>query len=157
MFFDSDTLLSNDLVRAKLSAEELELARDDEDWLPNRIQEQMTTVLTVSMDETEMPGSATASWISEWRGLYFFTSSDVSSEGPFEALEEAMDVDLFSSLPPGISLDSDQVGEEQLVAYAASRFAGEEGETILINWNSYEYNGSGFDVLPDESDLGQFS
>jgi len=150
---DSDSLLSSDLVRRQLSAEELELAREDEDFLPNEIVEQATTVLAVSMDGTGMPGSSTASWITEWRGLYFFSSSDAASEGPFATLEEAMNVDLFTGFVEGILLESDRLSEEELVAYAASRFMGEPGETALINWNTYEYNGTGLDLVEEEPDL----
>lgn len=151
MLYDSETLLSYDLVRGKLSADELELAREDEDWLPNKILEQMTTVLTVSIEETTMPGSASASWVNEWRGL-FFVRSDAGPEGPFATLEEAMNVDLFTGFLGGTALDSDRIGEEELVAYAASRFMGGTGETVWINSDTYEYNGTGFDLIPYEPD-----
>lgn len=139
---NNDKLLESKLLLCKLSREELRHAHTDEDWLPNKIGGEMNTVLTVSLDESSMPGSCGVSWISEWRGLYFFTSSDVSPEGPFETLQEAMNVELLSGFSEGFSFESDDIPDAELVAYVADRFIANDGATVVINGEMLEWVGT---------------
>ncbi len=104
--FSSDELLASPLVRNMLSPEEVRLAEADENWLVNDGMSDAKIVFTLSWDSS-MPGSCGASWINEWRGLYFFTSSDLDPMGPFTSLEEALGVEYLLSFFDSYSIDSD--------------------------------------------------
>jgi len=151
--FSSDELLANPLVRNVLSPDEIQLAEADEDWLPNEVLEKCKTVFTLGWDSS-MPGSCGASWINEWRGLYFFTSSDLDPEGPFADLDEALNVEYFWTFSSNHSLWSDVIPLEELLDIAAARFDSEEGETIQINDKTYALTQTGF-VLQQELEGGQ--
>lgn len=149
----NDELLASPLVCNVLTPEEIQRAEADENWLVNDGMEDAKLVLTVAWDSS-MPGTCGASWIREWRGLYFFDSSDVDSEGPFESLDDAMEVDLFMVFSDGLSLESDVIPLEELIDIAYGRFDGNEGDTIQINDNTYELTQTGF-VLQEEPEGGQ--
>lgn len=130
-------LLANPLIHAVLSAEELQRAEEDEDWLADTIGQEGRSVLTVGSDSS-MPGGSGVIWINEWRGLYFFESSDVDSEGPFANLEEALSVDYFSNFTSNNEIWSKVIPLERLLEIVSGRFSDDCGDTIVINDLTYE-------------------
>lgn len=149
----SDVLLSNPLIRAVLCPEELQRAEEDEDWLPNAIGEEGGSVLTVGSDSS-MPGGCDVMWINEWRGLYFFESSDVDSEGPFAKLEIALNVDYFSTFTSNNEIWSKIIALDQLLKIVSKRFNDDCGDTIRINDLTYEMTATGLALVDDAMDNG---
>jgi hypothetical protein len=125
-----------------LSPEELQRADEDEDWLPNAIGAEGRSVLTVGSDSS-MPGGCGVMWISEWRGLYFFQSSDVDSEGPFANLEDALEVDYFTTFTSNNEIWSEVIPTDQLLQIVSERFSDNFGNTIEVNDRAYETTETG--------------
>lgn len=148
----SDVLLANSLVRAVLSPEELQRADEDEDWLPNAIGEEGGSVLTVGSDSS-MPGGCGVMWINKWRGLYFFQSSDVDPEGPFANLEDALEVDYFTTFTSNNEIWSEVIPIDQLLQIVSERFSDDYGDTITINNHTYEMSATGFVLLDKPDDI----
>ena len=93
-------------------------------------------------DESEMvlcldwsgsfPGAAGASWIYEWKGFYFFSSSDYSPEGPFPSLDRALRVDSFNTSTAGGHLESETISDRKLWEIALG-LVSSDGDEIRIN------------------------
>jgi hypothetical protein len=148
---NSEQLLASPLVRNVLSPEELRLAETDDDWLPNEVMEQWKSVFVLTWDSS-MPGSCGASFIEEWRGIYFFASTDLESMGPFACLEEALDVEYLQSFFYYFSIDSDVIPQDKLVALVSKRFEEQEGDTIQINDTTYTLTNAG--LVPQVNEAG---
>ena len=99
------------------------------DWLHDNFEDGFDQVLCLAWDG-DFPGNSGALYVQEWRGLYFITSSDYDSSGPYLTLDEALEQDYFAvetanpevsgSLPP-----------EQLLSIAKG-VCGED-ETVQVN------------------------
>ncbi len=146
----SDELLAVPMVRNVLTPQEILLAEADEDWLVNDGMSDTKTVFTLSWDSS-MPGSCGASWITDWRGIYFFRSSDLGAMGPFASLEEALDVEYLQSFFDYYSIESSVIPSDQLLALASKRFEGQEGDTIRINDETYELTETGLVPQGDQA------
>ena len=153
MMWASDVLLANPLILAVLRPEELQRAEEDEDWLPNAIGAEGGSVLTVGSDSS-MPGGCGVMWINEWRGLYFFQSSDVDPEGPFATLEMALTVDYFSTFTSNNEIWSEVLPLDQLLQIVSKRFSDDCGDTIRINDLTYEMTATGLALVDDAMDNG---
>lgn len=145
----SEELLASPLVRKVLTPDEIQQAEADEDWLVNDGMAEAKTVFTLSWDSS-MPGSCRATWITEWRGVHFFDSSDLDPMGPFASLEEALDVEYLERLFDYFSIDCDVIPLEDLVQLVEERFEGEIGATITINNTAYELTEAGLVLQEDE-------
>lgn len=146
MMWAFDVLLKHPLIRAVLRPEELQRAEEDEDWLPNAIGEEGESVLTVVSDSS-MPGGCGAMWINEWRGLYFFDSSDVDSEGPFASIDEVLGLEHFSIVTSDNEIWSEVLPLEQLLQFASKRFSDDCGDAIRINGRTYEMTATGLALV----------
>lgn len=149
--FHSDVLLADPLIRAVLRLEELHRAEEDEDWLPNAIGAEGGSVFTVGSDSS-MPGGCGVMWIVEWRGLYFFQSSDVDSEGPFANLEDALEVDYFTTFTSNNEIWSEVIALDRLLKIVSKRFSDDCGDTIRINDLTYEMTATGLALVDDAMD-----
>lgn len=102
-----------------------------EDALSEAITEQAESVLSLGWDGTA-PGGSGMLWISKWKELYFFGSSDHDREGPFPTLEEALSLECFSTATYEPELSSSQVPLERLLKLGKG-LVSEEGDEISIN------------------------
>lgn len=102
-----------------------------EDALSEAIGDQAESVLSLGWDGTG-PGGSGALWISKWKGLFFFDSSDHDREGPFSTLEEALSLECFSIATYRPELSSASVPKKRLLALGKG-LVGEEGDEISIN------------------------
>lgn len=151
----SDLLLANPLIQAALSREEVQRADEDEDWLPNAIGAEGGAVLTVGSDSS-MPGGCGVMWINEWRGLYFFLSSDVDPEGPFASFDEVLGLEQFSTFTSNNEIWSKVLPLGQLLQIVLERFGDNYGDTISINDHTYEMSATGFVVVDALDDISNY-
>lgn len=129
-----ETLLSRNKITAERHAEYLE----DEDALPNDISEGKN-VLSLGWDGNA-PGCSGAIWVKEWMGFYFCSSSDYDDEGPFQSLDEALEMEWFSTDTSNPELDSDVLPLEQLLGIGRG-LVSEEMNEIYINGSLYHLEG----------------
>lgn len=132
MCIDYQALLKNPKVCRALGKDGVAEAGEDEDFLRNLIGEKGRTVL--SLGWTGSTGGA--NWITEWGGLYFFSSSDYDEEGPFNSLKAAISDERFWMQTPEAELDSDVVPLPKLLEMGKA-LAGEEGNEVAINGKMY--------------------
>ena len=123
-----------------LTPEQLADADADEDFLPNLISEEAIVILSLSWD-SDFPGGSGANYAQEWKGLFFFSSSDHDEEGPFSSANEVVDLDYFTFAgTPKPELDSDIIPTNRLIEIATS-LVREEGKNILINKQRFVLRG----------------
>ncbi|MBS1797572.1 MAG: hypothetical protein JSS81_27360 [Acidobacteria bacterium] len=112
----------------------------DADDIEDLIGEEGKRILTLGWD-ADRPGSYGAEHIVKWRGRYFFTSTDMDTEGPFDDLEEVLALDYFhTNGTPKPELYSEVLDFERLAAIARDI---DEDRTQIININDrfYEWEG----------------
>src|SRR5690349_21800452 len=103
------------------------------------IQENAREVLTLAW-EGEGPGHSGAHYIIEWNGYYFLSSSDIESEGPYESIDDVLELECFRiGGTPNPSLDSKVLPLPKLLRVARGLVA--SGETIEVNGERFELRG----------------
>jgi len=95
-------------------------------------------VLSVGWD-SDAPGMSGVHWISRWKDLYFFHSSDLDDEGPFESLGDVLAMEEFSTVTSGAELTSEVLSLKMLKAIAVSLVG--EGDTVFINGDGFVRRG----------------
>src|SRR5436190_23661958 len=93
------------------------------------IEKEAKDVLTLGWDG-KAPGMSGVHWISTWQGLYFFHSSDLNDEGPFDSLAEVLALEHFSVVTSGAELASEVLSLKQLKGIGLSLVG--EGDTVYI-------------------------
>jgi hypothetical protein len=112
----------------------------DKDEIEERITDDGKNIFTLGWDG-DRPGGSGANYITEWNGYYFFTSSDMDSEGPFKSLEEALALEYFhTNETPNPELYSDILPFEKLEEIARD-IDEERQEIFIINDEGYEWDG----------------
>ncbi|HJN29504.1 MAG TPA: hypothetical protein QF604_16505 [Candidatus Latescibacteria bacterium] len=124
MGFDYEKIMSSDKVHDDL----VEL-------IDELISSEATAVLSLGWDSNR-PGGSGAIWITEWRGMYFMSSSDYDPEGPFSDLDEVLEMEQFGIKTPMPELESSSISEETLRAIALG-LVREDGDEIWINQRGY--------------------
>lgn len=147
MAINYDQLLKDPRVIKKLSNEQLAEYLEDEDALPNDV-EGGETVLSVGWDSNG-PGGSGAIWVICWQGLYFCTSSDDDSEGPFESLDEALQVEWFSNPSFRPEIDSEVIPLKRLKRIALG-LLGEDGGHVFIRGKPYVTKAGVLVPCPDD-------
>lgn len=110
------------------------------DEIQERIEDEGKTVLTLGWD-ADRPGGSGAHNVIEWNGYYFFTSTDMDSEGPFKSLEEVLKLDYFStSGTPNPEIYSDVLPFERLEQIALL-IDEVRNQIFVINDKSYSWQG----------------
>ena len=113
---------------------------DNEDELADLISEEAESVLSVAWSPDEW-GHAGVQNVSLWRKYYFFESSDVDEEGPFESLEQALEVEHLHVELPNPEISSEVVPLEQLKLIALE-VLGQNGRKVVINDEVYQRKGN---------------
>jgi hypothetical protein len=140
MAIDYQAVLRSPQVRSSLSPGQLAEALEDEDNLHEMISYEGESVLSLGFDTGSVGTGAGVNWIEEWNGLFFFFSSDLDCEGPFETLDEAVALEVFHWPNSYASeLDSDRLPFKQLIKIARDVVI-EDGQSILINGNEYVFS-----------------
>ncbi len=134
MAIDYESLSQKLLERGIISKEKHAEYLADEDGLPNDVN-CGSNVLSLGWDGG-FPGNSGAIWVSKWNEFYFFTSSDIDSEGPFESLDEVLGLEWFSVAAANPELDSPTLALDQLLTIASNLVA-ENGDEIWINGTRY--------------------
>ncbi len=119
--------------RGLLDAERIADLRRDEDLLPDLIADEAKLVLTLEWDG-DFPGSSGANYLSEWNGLYFFSSSDYDDEGPFDTVKEALEeLEYFNlACTPKPELSSEILSLDRLLEIGRD-LVNDEGDEVYIN------------------------
>jgi hypothetical protein len=102
------------------------------------IEKEGRDVLTVGWDGGA-PGISGAHWISKWKGLYFFHSSDLDDEGPFHSLGEVLALEHFAVVPSGAEITSEVLSLKLLKEIGLSLVG--EGDTVFINGDGFVRRG----------------
>lgn len=89
------------------------------------------TVFCVGWDGS-FPGTSGAHWIQEWKGLYFFTSSDIDPLGPFESLADALECEYLGGSYFS-ELSSSEMSTQELVELAMRWDSEQTNDLIDIN------------------------
>src|ERR1700739_3976112 len=97
MAIEYETLLEKLLERRRISKKKHAEYLNDEDALANDIDCDGKEVLSLGWDGNA-PGCSGVIWVTRWKGFFFCGSSDYDPEGPFESLDEALDVEWFSTV-----------------------------------------------------------
>ena len=134
MAVDYETLPRKLLDRGLISNEKYAEYLADEDDLSNDVL-RGKTVLSLGWDG-HFPGNSGALWVREWKGFYFFSSSDIESEGPFESLDDVLDLEWFTVAASEPELDSKTLPLAKLLSIGKG-FVAEEGDRIHINGTLY--------------------
>jgi hypothetical protein len=95
------------------------------------ISDEGRTVFSLGWDG-DFPGGSGAAYVTEWKGLYFVTSSDFDDEGPFSSLEDALKLEYFSGPTPKPELSSSVLSKAKLKEMAHSLVTN-EGNRVTIN------------------------
>lgn len=149
MAIDYQAVLRSPKVRAALTPEELSEAQDEEN-LHEMICSGGVSVLSLSFDTGRVGTGGGVNWVEEWNGLFFFFSSDLEPEGPFETLDEALAMDVFHWPNPYVSeLHSNRVPFKRLIKIARAVVT-ENGESIVINNKEYVLSGGTFKAVVEE-------
>jgi hypothetical protein len=98
------------------------------------IEEEGREVLAVGWD-SDAPGMSGAHWITRWKNLYFFHSSDLDDEGPFESLGDVLAMEEFSTATSGAELTSEVLSLKLLKEIALSLVG--DGDTVFINGEGF--------------------
>jgi hypothetical protein len=128
MAIDYQALLQNPKVRLALGRGRFAKAAEDNDCLLDIISEEGRTLLTLSNDEG-------GSFLSEWCGLYFVTSTEYEPEGPYETLKEALSDERFSLEISEPEIRSEVVPLPTLKKIGKAVVS--EGEAVFINFTRY--------------------
>ena len=120
--------------RERVGLEQLARYVDDEDLLEEDFEGSRKPVLSLEWDGGVCGGGGL--WVTEWLGLFFMSSSDLDPEGPFETLDELLELDWFHVAAYRPSLTSKSIPLSELLAIALD-LVGEEGDGILINGARY--------------------
>ena len=134
MEFSYETLMEHPTFRERVGPELLARYADDEMLLEEDFERSRKPLLGLEWDGGLCGGGGL--WVSEWLGLFFMSSSDFDSEGPFESLDELMELDWFHVVVYRPSLTSTSIPLSELLSIARN-LVGEEGDEILINRARY--------------------
>jgi hypothetical protein len=137
MAIDYTAVLKNERIRALLGKEKIADAQEDEGSLSYLVDEEGKNVLCLGWDGGG-PGSAGAHYITEWNGLYFFFSSDLEEEGPFDRIEDALELECFHFPTAEPELSSDVLPMERLLGLG--RELVQDDEPISINGENFVLN-----------------
>jgi hypothetical protein len=152
MAIDYQALLRRPQIQAALGSEQLAEAVEDEHFLPELISGGEISVLSLSWDTGHVGTGAGLHWIGELNGLFFFFSSDLDKEGPFESLEEALFLETFHFPMPMPELQSDSMPLQRLIEIGRD-LVSEDGDTIWINDKCFVSFGRRFLEAEDVEDL----
>ena len=134
MEFPYETLMEHSTFRERIGPELLVRYTDDEMLLEADFERSRKPLLGLEWDGGLCGGGGL--WVSEWLGLFFMSSSDFDSEGPFESLDELMELDWFHVVVYRPSLTSTSIPLSKLLVIARD-LVDEEGDGILINGARY--------------------
>ena len=132
---DYELVLQIAKERGFLTPEQLVEIQQDEDVLCDIINQESKTVFTLAWDGGSM-GNCGENTIEEWHGLYFF-NSEVYGAGPFQTLEEVLDLPEFHfSGTPKPEISSNVVPLPRLLDIARD-LVEENGDIVLVNESRY--------------------
>ena len=134
MEFSYETLMEHPTFRERVGPELLARYAEDEMLLEEDFERSRKPVLGLEWDGGLCGGGGL--WVTEWLGLFFMSSSDFDSEGPFETLDDLLKLDWFHVAAYRPSLTSKSISVPELLAIALD-LVGEEGDGILINGARY--------------------
>jgi hypothetical protein len=100
------------------------------------ISDEATTIFILGWDG-DFPGGSGGVYVNEWKGVYFVTSSDYDDEGPFNSVEEALELECFSGPTPKPELSSSVLSETKLQEIAQT-IVTKEGDKITINGRRFD-------------------
>jgi len=103
--------------------------------------ENLSQVLCLGWDGNH-PGGSGALYVGELEGVYLVSSSDYDDAGPFESLDEALDLEYFQIRTPNPELDASEIPLERLLEIARDVVEWEEGGEIRINEERYVVQGN---------------
>ena len=132
MSIDYHALLQRLESQRTLGEEALTKAKDDANSLLATIQAEEFTILTLLSWPGSDPASCVATWVTEWKDLYFVASSDVERVGPFDSTDGALADARFRSQTPRPELYSEALPPNVLLEVGAALVGG-PGETIQVN------------------------
>ena len=132
MSIDYDSMLRNPKVRLTLGKRQFAKAIEDEDYLPNLISDEEKTIFTLSNGDG-------GNFLTEWRGLYFATSTEYEPNGPFDTLDEALSDERFWLEITEPEIDSEVVPLPKLKKMAKA--VASDGEAVFINGTRYVLTG----------------
>jgi hypothetical protein len=138
MAIDYEALRETLWAQKKITEKKYAEYRDNEDALHEDLSD-AKTVFALGWDGN-FPGNSGAIWVEEFKGLYFCTSTDFDSEGPFQSLDGALDCEFFHTSTPNPSITSDKLPLKRLLSIGAG-LVSEEGEEISINSDRYVLEG----------------
>jgi hypothetical protein len=134
MEFSYETLMEHPTFRERVGPALLARYAKDEMLLEADFERSLKPVLGLEWDGGLCGGGGL--WVSEWLGLFFMSSSDFDSEGPFDSLDELMELDWFHVVAYRPSLTSTSIPLPELLSIARN-LVGEEEDEILINRARY--------------------
>ncbi len=105
------------------------------DAVRDMISDEGRTVLSLAWDGNG-PAHSGCHHVVEWRGLYFFQSSDLDAEGPFDSLEEALALECFQVQTAHPEITASGIDRAALLRLARDVVGG-NGECVLINGARY--------------------
>jgi hypothetical protein len=101
----------------------------------------LSEVLCLGWDGNR-PGGSGALYVGELEGVYLVSSSDYDDAGPFESLDEALELEYFQIRTPNPELDASEIPLERLLEIARDVVDWEEGGEIRINEERYVVQGN---------------
>jgi hypothetical protein len=122
---------------------------DDDDELAELVGDEQACVLALSWEPDDW-GNSGCHTVTEWRGFYFFRSSDLDPEGPFPTLKAALDHDNFHTETPNAVLSAPDLPMTTLIPLGLDLT--EDGEEIRINDQRFRRAGTMLVVLRDQSE-----
>lgn len=134
MIFSFEALMEHPTFCERVGPELLARYAEDEMLLEEDFDRSQKPVLSLEWDGGLCGGGGM--WVTEWLGLFFMSSSDFDSEGPFETLEALLELDWFHVAAYRPSLTSKSLPLSKLLAIARD-LVDEEGDGILINGARY--------------------
>ena len=103
--------------------------------------ENLSQVLCLGWDGNH-PGGSGALYVGELEGVYLVSSSDYDDAGPFESLDEALELEYFQIRTPNPELDASEIPLERLLEIARDVVDWEGGGEIRINEERYVVQGN---------------
>jgi hypothetical protein len=146
MSIDYHALLQRLESQQTLGEEALAKAKEDANSLLATIQAEEFTSLTLLSWLGSDPASCVATWVTEWKDLYFITSSDLERIGPFDSIEGALADVRFRSQTPRPELYSESIPPNVMLGIGAA-LAGEPGETLQINEQTLVVGSRGLEAV----------